>query len=184
MCQTLPTISGPLIHRRPLVPQFIFIEPDFLRPLAQRLCSNSCHLQPPLALLKSSNLKGTVVSLTTCGTPFLMILICLILIFNISHYSFLEKIFFLHLLILFNVNFYLKWASIFVTRQDLLPPHRWQRTWLKLEYVLSMTWAHPWRGCNLVGCFLLRGKAPVSVCACSEGYCMQTYIVYRRSENL
>lgn len=104
---------------------------------------------------------------------------------NFQHLTlfFLEKVFFLHLLIWFNVNFYLKWASIFVTRQDLLPPHRWQRTWLKLEYVLSMTWAHPWRGCNLVGCFLLKGKAPVSVCACSEGYCMQTYIVYRRSEN-
>lgn len=180
MCQTLPTISGPLLHRRPLVPRFIFIEPDFLRALAQRLCANSCHLQPPLALLKSSNhccLLNDLWHTFSCDPDLLNS--------NFQHLTlfFLEKVFFLHLLILFNVNFYLKWASIFVTRQDLLPPHRWQRTWLKLEYVLSMTWAHPWRGCNLVGCFLLKGKAPVSVCACSEGYCMQTYIVYRRSEN-
>lgn len=64
----------------------------------------------------------------------------------------------------FRVNFYFNWTSIFVTKQDLLPACRWEWTWLKLEYSLSMTWAHPWRGCNLVGCSLLKGKLLVYVC--------------------
>ena len=66
----------------------------------------------------------------------------------------------------FRVNFYFNWTSIFVTKQDLLPACRWEWTWLKLEYSLSMTWAHPWRGCNLVGCSLLKGKLLACVCVC------------------
>lgn len=64
----------------------------------------------------------------------------------------------------FCVNFCFNWTSIFVTKQDLLPAYRWEWTWLKLEYSLSMTWAHPWRDCNLVGCSLLKGSLSVYVC--------------------